>query len=99
MTCFFLDTAHNIITYIETIYKIIKEGGIWINLGPLLYHFEDGHEPSVELPLDKVLDIIKSTGFEITKQCFKECTYTNHPTTLLTYTYNCAFWVARKHNL
>ena len=32
-TVFFIDTAHNIIAYIETIYKILKPGGIWINLG------------------------------------------------------------------
>lgn len=31
-TVFFLDTAHNVIAYIETIYKILKPGGYWINL-------------------------------------------------------------------
>ncbi|XP_068092652.1 carnosine N-methyltransferase isoform X2 [Hyperolius riggenbachi] len=31
-TCFFIDTAHNILDYIETIWKILKPGGIWINL-------------------------------------------------------------------
>lgn len=68
VTCFFIDTAHNIIEYIETISKILKDGGVnflcysflnsfdllwlltclgsmfrqvWINLGPLLYHFAD----------------------------------------------------------
>lgn len=32
-TCFFIDTAHNVIEYIETIWKILKPGGVWINLG------------------------------------------------------------------
>lgn len=32
-TVFFLDTAHNVIDYIETIYKILQPGGCWINLG------------------------------------------------------------------
>ncbi|CAN1256149.1 Carnosine N-methyltransferase [Linum perenne] len=41
VTCFFIDTAHNIVEYIETISKILKDGGVWINLGPLLYHFAD----------------------------------------------------------
>uniref|UniRef100_A0A5F8GS36 Carnosine N-methyltransferase n=1 Tax=Monodelphis domestica TaxID=13616 RepID=A0A5F8GS36_MONDO len=31
-TCFFIDTAHNVIDYIDTIWKILKPGGIWINL-------------------------------------------------------------------
>ncbi|XP_029471910.1 carnosine N-methyltransferase isoform X2 [Rhinatrema bivittatum] len=32
-TCFFIDTAHNVIDYIDTVWKILKPGGIWINLG------------------------------------------------------------------
>ena len=26
--------------YVELIYKILKPGGYWINLGPLLYHWQ-----------------------------------------------------------
>ena len=40
LTCFFIDTAQNIVSYIETIAILLREGGVWINLGPLLYHFE-----------------------------------------------------------
>lgn len=40
-TCFFVDTARNIIDYIEHIYHILKPGGVWVNNGPLLYHFSD----------------------------------------------------------
>ena len=35
-TCFFIDTAHNVIEYVETIWKILKPGGVWINLGESL---------------------------------------------------------------
>ncbi len=42
VTCFFVDTAPNLIRYIETVGNCLKEGGVWINLGPLLWHFEDG---------------------------------------------------------
>ncbi|KAF7194057.1 Carnosine N-methyltransferase [Pseudocercospora fuligena] len=44
-TCFFLDTAPNVISYIETIKACLKTGGIWINLGPLLWHFESAPLP------------------------------------------------------
>ena len=27
------------VRYVEAIYKMLKPGGIWINLGPLLYHW------------------------------------------------------------
>lgn len=40
-TVFFLDTAPNPIRYIETIRSCLRPGGIWINLGPLLWHFEN----------------------------------------------------------
>ncbi|KAG7194379.1 uncharacterized protein KQ657_004591 [Scheffersomyces spartinae] len=41
VTCFFLDTASNIIEYIRAIRHCLKSGGRWINFGPLLWHFED----------------------------------------------------------
>ncbi len=40
-TCYFIDTAHNIIEYIRTIHNTLKKNGIWINLGPLLFHYAD----------------------------------------------------------
>lgn len=40
-TVFFLDTAPNLIRYLETIFWCLKPGGILINNGPLLWHFEN----------------------------------------------------------
>ncbi|KAJ4376527.1 hypothetical protein N0V86_006640 [Didymella sp. IMI 355093] len=37
-TIFFIDTAPNVIRYIEAVRNCLKPGGIWINLGPLLWH-------------------------------------------------------------
>mmetsp|Transcript_1379 Transcript_1379/g.2236 ORF Transcript_1379/g.2236 Transcript_1379/m.2236 type:complete len:165 (+) Transcript_1379:1344-1838(+) len=39
ISCFFLDTAHSIIKYMKTIYDMLKDDGIMINFGPLLYHW------------------------------------------------------------
>jgi hypothetical protein len=33
VTCFFLDTAPNVVEYIMTIFRLLKSGGIWINFG------------------------------------------------------------------
>ena len=41
VTVFFIDTAPNLIRYIETIKNCLKDNGIWINVGPLLWHFDD----------------------------------------------------------
>lgn len=45
--CFFLDTAPNLIRYLEVIRHCLKPGGILINVGPLLWHWEGqvpGHQ-------------------------------------------------------
>ena len=46
VTCFFIDTAPNVINYIETIKNCLTPGGIWINTGPLLWHFESSPTPA-----------------------------------------------------
>lgn len=33
VTCFFIDTAKNILEYLEVIHKILKPHGTWINIG------------------------------------------------------------------
>lgn len=48
-TIFFLDTAPNPIRYVEAVRNCLKTGGIWTNVGPLLWHFENnppGHAGS-----------------------------------------------------
>lgn len=41
VTMYFIDTAPNVIRYVETIHNCLDDGGIWINAGPMLWHFED----------------------------------------------------------
>lgn len=41
-------------------------GGVWINLGPLLYHFADiPNEDSIEPSYEVVRDVIQKIGFQI----------------------------------
>ena len=60
VTVYFIDTAPNLIRYIETIRNCLQEGGLWINLGPLLWHFADrapseAHDSErTETPREKV---------------------------------------------
>lgn len=46
-TVFFIDTAPNLIRYIETIHNCLKPNGVWINVGPLLWHFDDHGNSSI----------------------------------------------------
>ncbi|XP_074358282.1 uncharacterized protein LOC141697684 isoform X3 [Apium graveolens] len=100
VTCFFLDTAHNIVEYIEVISRILKDGGVWINLGPLLYHFADMYsqedEMSVELSLEDVKKVALHYGFELENEKTIETTYTTNPRSMMQNHYFTAFWTMRK---
>jgi len=37
---------------------------VWINLGPLLWHWENSDEISIELALDEVKELAQGVGFE-----------------------------------
>ena len=41
VSVFFIDTAPNVLRYVESVNNCLKEGGLWFNLGPLLWHFEE----------------------------------------------------------
>ncbi|XP_064470604.1 carnosine N-methyltransferase-like isoform X2 [Ornithodoros turicata] len=97
-TCFFLDTAGNIVLYIETIYKILKPGGVWVNLGPLLYHYADlPTENSIEPSYEDVKDIIKAFGFDMLEERTGVATpYTQNPRSMMRYEYKSVYFVCRK---
>ncbi|XP_042564144.1 carnosine N-methyltransferase isoform X2 [Clupea harengus] len=97
-TCFFIDTAHNVIDYVETIWNILKPGGVWINLGPLLYHFENmANELSIELSYEDVKASILKYGFELEMERESvPTTYTENDRSMLKYLYDCVFFVMRK---
>ena len=59
LTHFFIDTARNLMSYFETIHRLLKPGGRWMNLGPLLY----GTGPFVQLSLDEIISVVEEMGF------------------------------------
>jgi len=97
ITSFFLDTANNIIQFIEIIYYILNKGGIWINIGPLLYHFHDvQNEVSIELSWEEVKKIILKFGFKIKNEKMINSTYSSVEDRLKTTYYTCIFFTAIK---
>ncbi|KAL6609686.1 hypothetical protein ACP70R_039655 [Stipagrostis hirtigluma subsp. patula] len=101
VTCFFLDTAHNIVEYIEIVSKVLKDGGVWINLGPLLYHFADSYGPdddmSIELSLEDVKKVAYHYGFVMEVEKMIETTYTANMRAMMQNRYRAAFWTMRKN--
>ncbi|GAA5992773.1 hypothetical protein JCM10908_006926 [Rhodotorula pacifica] len=93
VTLFFIDTASNLVSYLDTLYGLLKPGGIWINLGPLLYY----GNPAMELPLEDVLRLAELVGFKVEEQReVKQARYTADEDGMYTFAYDCAFWIARK---
>ena len=112
VTCFFIDTASNIIDYLETITYSLKPQGIWINLGPLLWHFEgdnntthifnENQDPialtlnGLELSRDDLLQMIEKFNFTVQKHHQIPSKYSADPNALGYFMYDCQYWVCRK---
>ena len=98
VTCFFIDCAHNILEFVHIIHRVLKKGGMWINLGPLLYHFSDiKNEDSIEPDYSTLRAIIKDLGFEfVSEDESVACSYSQNPASMLQYTYNCVMFTAKK---
>lgn len=61
VTLFFIDTARNLLTYLETIHRLLQPEGSWVNLGPLLY----GTAPFLQLSLTEIISLEEAVGFKI----------------------------------
>jgi len=98
ITCFFMDCAHNILQFVQVIQRVLKQGGVWIHLGPLLYHFSDiKGEDSIEPSYSCLKEIIRDMGFTfLSEETNLSCTYDQNPSSMLQYQYNCVFFTARK---
>ncbi|XP_044746630.1 carnosine N-methyltransferase [Coccinella septempunctata] len=97
-TCFFIDCAPNVVQFVETIYNILKPGGVWVNLGPLLYHYSGlKNEKSIEPSFEVLCDIISSVGFEMEKcKTGIKTKYCQNPKSMLLYEYESIYFVCRK---
>jgi hypothetical protein len=107
VTLFFVDTSPNILSTLTQIYSLLKPGGIWINLGPLLW--TSGGTTTMELSLDELLRAIELTGFKLrtlnpgsglnvveAKTKKVDCEYTADKRAMMKWIYEARFWVAEK---
>jgi carnosine N-methyltransferase len=61
VTCFFIDTAVDVVDYIDVIAHVLKEGGLWLNAGPLHYHSKQ----SVPYSHSQLVEIVRQSGFDV----------------------------------
>ena len=97
VTRYFIDTVNNIIQYIETIYNILKIGGLWINFGSLLYHYTNNeNEINIELSQNEIKNIILVFGFKFTKETEVQTTYSANKESMTQRIYKCIFFTVIK---
>lgn len=104
-TTFFIDTAPNLFDTLATIHASLKPGGLWLNFGPLLWHYESSADQAVvdersgglEFALDDVLHLVQQFGFEFVKRESDIAVgYTGSPRSMGDFQYRCEYWVVRK---
>jgi carnosine N-methyltransferase len=104
LTCFFIDTAPIILDYIDCIWQLLEPGGVWINNGPLFYHWaaeadssdDPRYEQSVELSYEAVRDVAEGVGFVFEHEARCDCHYASDPISMMATTYNTVLFSARK---
>lgn len=101
-TCFFVDTTHSVLSTIDAIHHCLRPGGVWVNAGPLLYHWADAHTylpgevASVEVCLDDVLACVAAAGFALRSVARHPAPFNADPRSMATAGYVNAEWVAVK---
>jgi carnosine N-methyltransferase len=108
LTCFFIDTAHNVLEYLRVIYDALKPGGVWVNAGPLLWHWQNcgpkggvtgedrRYSESVEISWDQLKHVAERLGFHFLEERWAEVGYTNNPSSMMKTVYTIVHTVARK---
>ncbi|KAK7434194.1 hypothetical protein VKT23_020324 [Stygiomarasmius scandens] len=94
VTLFFIDVSENIIDFLSNIHRLLKPGGLWINLGP----FKWGPFSQLQLSAEEVLGLSEHLGFKVNHDSRRsiEAVYAHQVDSLLKYTYVTQFWTARK---
>ena len=101
VTLFFIDTSLDVFATMTHIYSLLRPGGTWINLGPLLW--TGGAQSKIELSLEEVLHAAEEIGFNVqaagngpASRKTIECEYTGDKNAMMRWIYKAEFWVATK---
>ena len=87
---------------LQVLAGLLRVGGVWVNLGPLLYHFADAftadgrEEMSVEVSLEDVKRVAVAHGFELEREDMVQAMYTANPQSMMHTEYTCALWTMVK---
>ena len=95
ITCYFIDAVKDINQTILLIYDLLKDGGIWINFGPLVLHYsnEDIFTPYT---FEDINSISNKIGFHLCEESRVLTSYAENPKNHIKTKYNCRLSINRK---
>ena len=106
LTCFFIDTAMNLPTLLRVFHHCLRDGGIWINLGPLMWHWSEGgsqmadlceeEKMSVELSLESVLAVAEASGFKRLMHQMVPAQFVRNSLSMQQNVFSCSFFSMQK---
>ncbi|ODV62387.1 S-adenosylmethionine-dependent methyltransferase [Ascoidea rubescens DSM 1968] len=75
ITSFFIDTSANIFEYVKAIKWSLKPDGVWINFGPLLWHYEQEEDTFTVAEFEdcKKNKQVPMKGLELTREDLLQC--------------------------
>lgn len=71
LTCFFIDTASDVVELVQAMDSLLAEGGVWVNIGPLNWR----SEARLKLSWEEVVSVWEGLGYEFVTQQRLECDY------------------------
>jgi carnosine N-methyltransferase len=95
VTCYFIDVVGDIAAAVGIIHRLLRPGGYWINMGPMMLHHGDDQFFTTQT-LEDVARIAVGVGFEIIREERIETTYIANPAAHVKTVYRCKLSVARK---
>ena len=95
VTLFFIDVSKNIVEYVEIMHDLLKQGGVWVNLGCLDYYHSRYHN-SIDLTWDELRQVIINYDFEIKNEVTDFVPYGVKVGSLVSDSYGTVFFTAVK---
>ena len=96
VTTFFIDTAPNILEYVDKIYQLLKPEGIWINFGGLNFAYDafEATEMCIPMSLDVLKKVLQNRQFVFLRDELVQTSY--GPQSMRNTQMNCAFFTCQK---
>ena len=98
VSSFFIDSITDVEKYVAEFARLLKPGGVWINVGPLNFHYPSERiapqTPRRELSVEGLIGLIQKSGFRIDEQRMVKTTYLGNRKSMMQTKYGCVFSVA-----